>query len=244
MRIKCEFKADRIPMAYQMMMVSLIKEALKKVNLQYYEKIYIYDEEKKNKKSKDFTFGVYVKDYLVDGQDFIVKDRVIVTFTSPDYEFMVNLHNGIMEKKSFQYKGYNIQNIKISMLPEGKVDNDEVIFSTLSPIAIRSRDGKFIDIDDEEYGKELNYISNVLLNSYRGYGLKRELSFESISMKKVVVKAEIKGFAEKSNGKYLLINSYKGLFKLFGDKEDLNLLYQLGLGYRRNEGFGMVDIVG
>lgn len=245
MRIRCEFKADSIPVAYQMFMVSMIKEALKEVDLHYYEQLYNFIDKKKNKKSKNFTFGVYIKDYKIQKDIINVSDKVIVTFSSPDYEFMVNLYNGITKKKVFNYKGnFTMTNTKIYMLPEKKIEESEIIFSTLSPIAIRNQEGRFLNIDDKEYINELNYISNILIKSYTGYGLKQPLEFIPISLKKVVVKEEITGFKEKSNNKYLFINSYKGMFRLKGDKEDLNLIYQLGFGFKRNQGFGMLDVVG
>lgn len=244
MRLRCEFKTDKMPVSYQMQIVSLIKEALKKINTEYYEKIYKFEGDRLNKKTKNFTFGVFVKDYNLENDIFIVNDKVIINFSSPDYGFMVNLYNGIMEKKVFEYKDFKLENIKISMVQEKKVEKDEVIFSTVSPIVIRSREGKFLNIDDENYLKELNYIANLTIESYRGYGLKSELKVTPISIKKIVVKEEIRGFTDKTNKKYLFVNAYKGLFKIEGDKEDLNLIYQLGLGFRRGSGFGMLDVIG
>ncbi|MCC0686255.1 CRISPR-associated endoribonuclease Cas6, partial [Clostridioides sp. ZZV14-6345] len=39
------------------------------------------------------------------------------------------------------------------------------------------------------------------------------------------------------------INGYKGRFILKGDIDDLNLIYNLGLGFRRAQGFGDVDVL-
>ena len=49
MRLKCEFKTEKIPVANRMMFVSLIKDALCKVNQEYFDKLYKF-EEKNNKK--------------------------------------------------------------------------------------------------------------------------------------------------------------------------------------------------
>lgn len=243
MRIKFEFEAEKIPIQYHMLFVSVFKEALKGVNVDYYENLYQFHEGRKNKKIKNFTFGVYIKGYDIEEELFIVKDKVIVIVSSPDYEFMINLHNGIMEKRVFKYKDFTIKNTKIIIMQENKLTKDEAIFSTLSPIAIRSREGKFLNVDDENYIKELNYIANLMIESYRGYGLTQELKFQSISYNKVVVKQEISAFKEKTNKKFLFVNAYKGLFKLQGDKEDLNLIYQMGLGFRRSEGMGCLTVI-
>lgn len=42
---------------------------------------------------------------------------------------------------------------------------------------------------------------------------------------------------------YFYINAYKGEFILRGDKEDLNVIYKMGVGNRRSQAKGMVDIV-
>jgi len=34
-----------------------------------------------------------------------------------------------------------------------------------------------------------------------------------------------------------------GVFSLKGNKQDLNDLYQLGLSFRRSEGFGLIEVV-
>ncbi|SHK10416.1 CRISPR-associated endoribonuclease Cas6 [Hathewaya proteolytica DSM 3090] len=243
MRLRCEFKTEKIPMTYNMMVVSMIKEALKKSNPEYLDKIYSYKENSKNKHSKNMTFSVYMKGFEVRNDEFLIKDKVVVEITSPDYGFMVNLYNGIVSKKAFNYKNkYDIISTGIRMVPEKTITNDKVIMRTLSPIAVKSKDGKFLKMEEEAFRTELNYMCDLIIKNYRGSGLKQELIFEPVSMKKTVVKEEISGCTNMKHD-YLYVNAYKGLFNLEGDKEDLNLLYQLGLGFRRNQGFGMVDIV-
>jgi CRISPR-associated endoribonuclease Cas6 len=62
-------------------------------------------------------------------------------------------------------------------------------------------------------------------------------------MKKVVVKENIRSSAENTDKAIFYVNAYSGIFKLSGDVEDLNYIYQGGIGYRRSQGFGMIDIV-
>lgn len=243
MRLKCEFKTDKIPVAYSMMMVSMIKESLKKADDKYYEKIYFYNDNKKNKSSKNITFAVYMKGFTLKDNEFYINDRIIVEISSPDYELLVNIYNGIVSKKVFQYKDeYTITNTGMYMVQEKKVSSNIAIMKTLSPIAVKDKKGTFLKIEDESFIKELHYICNLELENFRGYGLKENLDFEPVSMKKTVVKEEISS-CNNMKYEYLYVNAYKGIFKLKGDKEDLNLLYQLGIGFRRNQGFGMVDIL-
>lgn len=244
MRFKCEFKTECIPVAYQMQMISIIKEALKSINEAYYKSLYSF-EEKRNKKSKNFTFGVYLKGFKLNGDTFKIEDRVILNVSSPDSEFMVNLYNGLMNKKFFQYKSFSMELIRVSMVQEKSVDKDEGLFSTVSPLVVKSKEGRFIEFQEDMFEGELNYIADINLKNFRGYGLKKRLEFIPCEGRwhKAVIKEAIKGFTDETQKKYLYVNAGKGMFLLRGDREDLNHIYQLGLGFRRNSGFGMLEIV-
>ena len=53
MRMKVEFATSRFPRYYNVLGVSLIKEAIKKSSQEYYEKLYFYND-KSNKTSKKY----------------------------------------------------------------------------------------------------------------------------------------------------------------------------------------------
>lgn len=242
MRLKCDFKADRLPISHNMMFVSLIKEALKKSDPVYYEKIYSFNG-KVNKKSKNFCFSTRMKGFDIEGDIANVKDGVSLLISSPDAEFILYLYNGLLKINEFKYKDFSIKRIRISMLKEKTLNSGEAIFKTLSPICIKNNKNYFLKIDDATYEDELNYIAGKILENYRGRGLEERLSFQNIKMKNVVVRQEIRGFEEKSGRNYLYVNSYEGVFKLSGNSEDLKDLFSLGLGFKRNQGFGMIDLI-
>ncbi|MDQ2086001.1 CRISPR-associated endoribonuclease Cas6 [Herbivorax sp. ANBcel31] len=242
MRLRCDFKGEKIPLSHNLMFVSLIKEALKKSDSDYYEKTYFYNG-KQNKKSKNFCFSVKMKGFEVEGDIANLKDGVSLFISSPDNEFMIYLYNGLLKIKEFKYKDFNIIRERISLMKEKKVDSKEVIFKTVSPICVKNNQNYFLKIDDEGYEKELNYIAEKVLENFRGRGLSEKLIFQNVKMKNVVVRQEIKKFEEKSGKNYLCINSYEGIFKLCGNSEDLRDLYALGLGFKRSQGFGMLDVV-
>jgi CRISPR-associated endoribonuclease Cas6 len=243
MRFICEYKTDKLPIGYQTLFLSLIKESLKNVSEDYYKKLYEY-ENRNNKKTKPFCFGVFIKNFELRDNYFNIQDRVILNISTADYEFGINLYNGLLNIKEFRYKDFTLVKKKISLCKEKFTTEEKVLFKSLSPIHIRDIENQPISPDDDRFNTELNYIVNKMLESYRGYGLKKPLEFEKVSMKKVVVKEEIRGFVEQTNKKILFVNAYSGIFKLAGHVEDLNHIYKLGIGFRRNQGFGMVDIIG
>lgn len=242
MRIKCEFKTDKIPLGYRMMFVSLIKNSIAKVNKQYFAELYNF-QDKKNKKIKNFSFGVFLKDFKIEEDEIQIKDKVIFTLTTPDYNFGINLYNGLLKINNYKYQSYELTKLKVSLVKEKFINSGEVVFKTLSPLIIKNKSNEFIDINNEDYEKELNYILDISLKSFRGYGLKEPISFHPVLMKKAVVKEKIADFTEITSKRYMMLNGYTGIFKLIGDTEDLNLIQKLGAGFRRSEGFGMLEMV-
>ncbi|MBE6066080.1 MAG: CRISPR-associated endoribonuclease Cas6 [Clostridium lundense] len=245
MRLRCEYKTERIPLAYQMMFVSLIKESLKKTDKEYFEKLYKFDKDKANKSPKNFCFSVFMKGFEKQEDEFLIKDKVIFNVSSPDYEFMINLYNGILKFKEFNYKNkYFINKVRIDLVKEKSISSNIIEFNTLSPLCIKDRNNDPIEMNDEKFQRELNYICNKSLEAYRGYGLGMPIVFTDRGMRKRVVKEDITAFRNNTNKPYYYVNSYAGGFTLQGDIKDLNDLYKLGIGFKRGQGFGMIEIVG
>ena len=242
MRIKIEFDTKIFPRYYNTLGVSLIKEAIKKSSEDYFINLYYY-KEKSNKASKNFVFSFFIKNYEINKEDFLVKDRVVLYISTPDLELGLHIYNGIINTKTFKYKDYEMTRLKVSLIKEAEITEEEVVFNTLSPICIKDSNGKFLDIDSDNYVDELNYIADIILKNYRGYGLNKKLEFKNINLKKVVVKESLRQFREITNRDYQYVNSYKGSFRLKGNNEDLNDIYKLGLSHKRGQGFGNLEVV-
>lgn len=60
MKMKIEFSTGCIPISYNSLFMSIIKEAIRKSNEDYYKNMYYY-KEKNNKKLKFYIFGLYKK---------------------------------------------------------------------------------------------------------------------------------------------------------------------------------------
>lgn len=247
MKIRVIFKAKdkQFPISYRMMITSLIKKSLEISDERYFKDIYYY-EEKKNKKIKPFTFSVFFKDYKIEKDEVNLNGNGSIIISTCDYNFGINLYNGLLKLKSYSYKkesGYEIILEKIILEKEKIINESRIFCKTLSPIHIKDKNNTAVGINDERFNEELNYICNLSLNTLRGYGLKEKINFTPVNMKKVVAKEKIESFRKLNNKEYIYIEGYKGNFYLEGNIEDLRMLMQLGLGFRRSEGFGMIDLV-
>jgi len=240
MRFLCEFETKDLPVSYRIIFVSLIKDILKKEDEILHRKLFIYGDDKKNKATKSYTFAVLLKNPKIDGERIQFEGNVRWFFSSPDPKILINVYNGLKRLNTFSYREEKLDLKKITLLPQKVIGDETVVFKTLSPIHIKDKSGKPLSIRDENFSRELNYISDISLKNYRGYGIKKPLRFEPVNMKKVVVKERISGF---DKGEFLYIEAWKGVFKLSGAVEDLRDLYELGVGFRRNQGFGMIEVI-
>lgn len=267
MRIKAILEGDILPIDYRSHFMSFIKEALKVTDLgkEYFEKLYKYEEEgeiRNNKAGKPFCFAVR---FLHDKEEF-KKEKDILYIKSPiefyistvDPGFLVALYNGLLSKRLYPFKmgdGGISKRRNIILLRERKIKENKVVFKTLSPILIEDKNDKPllpINLEDNQplfeesedfvhFLREFNYTSDTILRSVRGEGLKERLDFKPIKLRKEVVKHRVR---EKNvEPKLYTFTCFSGIFELSGDVEDLNYLYQLGLGLRRAQGFGMVEVL-
>lgn len=243
MRLAIPFYTTLIPLSQGFLISSMFKEALKKVNINYCTSLYYYNKKNSNKRTKHFCTSTYLEDYEILDNEIKLNGKMILNISSPDMHFMTNIYNGLLKTNEFQYKDYKLTRGKITYQKEKIILTPTVDFKTLSPIIIKTKENKFIGPEDENYEVELNYITNLILKNYRGYELKEELSFKAIDMKKTVLKEEIEEFTANTGKKYFYITGYRGSFKLEGDVEDLNDIYRLGIGYRRGQNAGMIEVL-
>jgi len=264
MRIKLTFKADKLPVLYRHRFMALIKEALEKSDTGYKKSLYPDKKSERSKIAKPFCFSVSMpsgstteKEKIIIDEGVEIEDIVFhfpqnnnLSFyvSSSEYQFMVCLYNGLLEMKTFPF-GNNItlKLERVFMLNEKKINEDEVVFKTNAPILIEDKDGKPLlpsASNIQTFNEHFNAIHDRILKNIRnGQGIYRDMGFIPVKLKKQVVKHTIKGFREKTGKPYMTLTCFEGCFKLKGDQRDLQMLYQIGIGLRTGQGFGMVDIV-
>lgn len=262
MRIKILLLIPKLPILYRHRIMALIKEALRLSDEDYKNFLYPDKNSHISKIVKPFSFSLFLpktrtakkEEFYID-ENFKIEDTVFyfpkdsfasLVVSSLDYQFIINLYNGLLELKNFDFgNGINIKILKVLMLNEKKINNDNVILKTNSPINIEDKNSKpILPFGDTTYfQKEFNIIHDKILKDIKGRGLNRELVFEPINLRKQVVKHTLKGFREKTGKPFMNFTCFDGVFKLTGDPEDLQILYQIGIGLRTGQGFGMVEIV-
>ena len=262
MRFKITFKTEKLPILYRHRFMALIKEALERVDKTYKQCLYPQKEAELSKIAKPFCFSLSMpKDRIWKKEKIVIDEGIEIEETvfyfpsnqmpffyisSSEYEFMINLYNGLLSIKEFSlFDGVNIKLDRIFMMNEKKINSDHVVFKTDSPVLTEDKSGKpLLPFESPAFFNDnFNAIHDRILKDIRGNGIYREMQFEPVDTKKQVVKHTLKGFREKTGKPYMTLTCFEGCFKLKGDPRDLQMLYQTGIGLRTGQGFGMVEVV-
>jgi len=252
--IKLYSEEINIPPNSRQSICHLIKCALEKSNLLLKDKLY-----KENINAvKPFTFSTYFP-FEVNN---ILKKPFSIIFSSNDYEFLISIYNGLLElnksKNKIKLFGSDWSVERFLLLPEKNISSNKVTFKTLSPFLVRDPDNgdlylypEGIQIQTKDEGKNGDhwpYWKKVQLADYID-ALKKSLEsltnsqISSISLSKNSIVPILHGSGNQDHRFSMTFPGMKGMLEIEASPEVLKLIYDLGIGARRSEGFGMLEVV-
>lgn len=239
MRIAVDFQTDKLPIAYRMAVLSIIKEAIKIGDPDTYS----YYFEKKLTKSKPYASAVYLRDFQI-GEPDIHLAGFRLHFTTSEYSVLLPLLRGLQNTSDFMYRHYQFKRTRIFLEPETRISSNKIIVSTMSPILIEDERGKPVAPTDPHFNDHFNKITNRLSLSLRNTFLQTPIKMTPIFTDKRVVKELNHTFLEtrKSDSDYLTYTAYSGQFLMEGHPQDLQWLFDVGVGLRRGQSFGMLAL--
>ena len=233
--INAELKKPVLPVDYRPAFVSLIKAALTKHDEHMYRKWYGDD----TGKSKSFTFSVllpearFTKDSVI-----LAAEAVTWVISTADFSDGIDLYNALLAYTGNPYPlkdSNSVTIIKCRLENQPAVLESEITVRFISPLVVRwhSSDNtdKYLTYDDHDFSQMLDIVVKNQLSSDEFSG-SSEIEVIPVQPKKTVIKV----FG-------MNIRASLGIFKLRGDAELLNYLFQAGVGSRRNMGFGMFRIL-
>ncbi len=246
-------RVEKIPANLRQRVLSMIKKAFE-ISDEYGSMFlrYWYS----SQKPKPFTFSVYIP---MNGKENNKDSFLKLVFSTNNLGFLYRTYNGIL-KLSQGYEKFILINEpvrlkRITSLPEKKFFSEETVFETISPLLVRDhKDGDFYiypvecvedtknftkfkywkGVDKKVFIEELNYSLKSLAKHFLGKEEKIEiLEFEPLRLIPISL----------TNRKFkMTLPGIKGILKIRGSAEVLKLFYDIGIGARRSEGFGMLDI--
>ena len=167
--------------------------------------------------------------------DNIIKigNTLKVYISSPDHILATNIYNGLLNIKNFTIFESAIEKPKFVYLNEYRFYQRQVkMFYTLSPIVIRNYKDKtkYVTPTDPEFMDSLKKALTEQWVMYRGDDI-GGFTLNIIKYKKVVM--------THYGG---LVLGFTGLFTLEADSKVLEFFYKAGIGYRRSNGFGFIEV--
>lgn len=237
---------------YRIKIFSFIKELIKQSHPVLRDTLWGND--KKVNCVKPFTFSCYFPGITSDKDTLIAKsDKLHITVSFGNYvipglaingyEIFFALYNGLIQQKKnlclyLNDKAHYLSLIRaVTHREKLLIPGDNVItFKTCTPFLVRkitpNKKPEWLGIDDSEFGEWIEKSVVSLAKQFLG---KDEFSLEFKPLKCKTV------FLNHYNS---LVKGTSGTFVLNTPGDVIKLVYDVGLGAKRNEGFGMVEVVG
>ncbi|MCS7275301.1 MAG: CRISPR-associated endoribonuclease Cas6 [Candidatus Bipolaricaulota bacterium] len=227
--VSCKLSSSLLPVEYRRGFASLIKEAIRRANPsvfeRYYHALHIL---------KPFTFSVYFPDLRGCGGDsFEVGERAIIHFSTSAPELGVSVYNGLLALRSYPLFENTLTLERINLERRVVVREQTAIFKTMAPVLVNNKgDANWYLLPGEAgFDEGLQFAISEAARVFLG-SVGASVAFHPIQIKPKVIRhynMHMRGFV--------------GVFELRGDPALLNLIYDIGLGVRRSQGFGMLELV-
>lgn len=221
---------SKIPRDYRRGFISLVKSAFEISDNLIFKKYYQVS------RIKPFTFSVYYPELKGhENGSFKVGSKAKLFLSSNQPEVITYLYNGLRNKKLYPYPLFDnsLTLERISAIFPRKVTRNSALFRTISPILINNKGKNHWYLMPGEQGFDEGLTFNI-----------QELAKEFLGATDIDFEFEPIRYKEKKVFHYgQFMRGYHGVFRMEASAEVLDLLLNIGIGNRRSQGFGMVDLV-
>lgn len=220
-----------LPLDYRRGFASLLKEAIRRSSVHRYRRFYF-----RHHVLKPFTFSVFfpqLKGTAPSNKNLEVGSEVILYFSTWDSELGVAIYNSLLSISEYPLFEDRFRRKKLLLLPNLVISQEKVVFGTMAPVLINTR------------GKADSY----LLPGDEGFEEGVEFAVQEVSrafLERPDVKVKFRPLFHRRKVVHhyaMCMQGFVGVFELEGPPQVLNLLYYVGLGMRRSQGFGMLKLV-
>lgn len=239
MKLLLEFQLEknRIPIEYRKFFIHFIKDSLSNANNgKYYENFYSGTKEKK------FTFAIFMdKPQFQKDEIMLASNRIKMLFSTSDKMAGYLFYSSFLEQKRKEFpmkKENTIQLVAVRNLREQEICANRVLVKTNSPLVIRvhKREGNkdyYYSAEKEEFVEEAKQnMRRQLLTAGFAEDVIGDINIQPVKCRKVIVKHyDCK------------IETTVGKFLIEGNPAILSYFVQAGIGSRKSEGFGMLELL-
>lgn len=234
--VKAILEKNIFPADYTRCILSLIKHTYQKSDVNLYKSV--YDEEKNHE--KNYCFAVRFNNPKFKGDIIELEDREMsICISTCDFPFGIDIYNAFlgMRNKPYPMPDGNSVTVKSARLENHKtIGRNDIIVKMVSPLLVKKHDGKkdyFYSWEDKEFQSMLEESVKITAGKLLNADMAdRFIEITPYSPKKTVVYC----FGMK-------ITANIGLYRIRGDLDIINLIYQCGIGNKRSAGFGMFEVL-
>lgn len=238
MRLKANLNmsTDWLVKDYRSIFMALIKSVFMKYDSALYSNLYGTDEQPK-KVNKPFTFSVRFPKYGgIEGNRILCGNNVFFLFSSNDETLVTAFYNGLQKQRKIiigNNHPITFETDQIQLLPFRKIHSEKVLFRTISPILVNNKGNNldYLSPINHEFPKAFKEIISIQANNFRIRCSEQMIKFDIKEMKKLPLTHYNQ-----------TMTSWLGEFVLEAPVDVLQLIYDTGIGVRRSQGFGMLDI--
>ncbi len=234
MQVKLIFsnKISEFPPAYNHQLQSAIYKALAD-DEEYSDFLHDSGYENESAHFKLFTFGQLRGNSEFHNKKLIFRGNFSVKIRSCDNRFITALISSLERSGCVKLFDTTLELSAIE-LSDMKILRGDISIETDSPIVCsRVDEGK-----TEYFAPDSPDFYKVLSKNIRGKTAAADLPLDgNVSLKLLNAPRKV-----VTSFKKIWVTAYSGRFRLEGDPELLNFLYNVGLGQRSSEGFGMFDV--
>lgn len=242
MQIVIKHKLDRpliLPINYNYILQSALYDAMKgSTNISDF----VHDGgfEHNNRRYKMFTFSMLRGKYRIEEKKIVFYDYVSFEVRSTESVIIRNIKDRL-ERNGITYidQHYDVQQVSVY---DYEIESNEMMIRMRTPICVHetymedeTSKTKYFSPLDEEFEQRIN---DNFENKYESYTMNKpnsKISIEPVSIgKKDKIVTKYKG---------IYISAWKGEYKIKGERKYLDFLYQVGLGEKNAQGFGMFDVI-
>ncbi|HWP93521.1 MAG TPA: CRISPR-associated endoribonuclease Cas6 [Thermodesulfobacteriota bacterium] len=215
--------------------MSIIKGAIESSAPELYKTLF------EKRTVKPYTFAVsFGNEVRVENDELFFKSPIEFKFSSNHPDILIMVYNHLLKTKEFPIRNVTFRVEHNDIIKPKRLEKNEVILRTISPILIRSHKNErhyvcpkcFNFEGDNDFEEAFKFNMDELCRNLLSLNDATEVIFNPIKLRKLVI---------KHMG--LKLPGFVGTFSLKSDPGILNLINLVGLGSRRGQGFGMVEVV-
>jgi CRISPR-associated endoribonuclease Cas6 len=190
---------------------------------------------------KPYTFAVsFGNEVRIENDEIVFKSPIEFKFSSNRPDILIMVYNHLLKTKEFPIRNVRFRVEHNDIVKPKRVEKNEVILRTISPVLIRSHKNekhylcpKCVNFEgDSDFEGAFRFNMDELCRNLLNLDESGEVIFNAVKLKKLVI---------KHMG--LKLPGFVGTFSLRTNPEILNLMNVVGLGSRRGQGFGMVEVL-